>query len=71
MCLALQSSRISQAVLLAIFLFSSGLETRLAGQSTNTAQLTGVVPDAPGSVVPGTKVMLTIEHGAVAWVVGN
>ena len=46
MRLALQSSRVSQAVLLGIILFISGLETRLAGQSTYTAQFTGVVTAA-------------------------
>jgi len=66
MRLALQSSRVSQAVLLGIFLFLSGLETPLAGQSTYTAQLTGVVTDASGGVVPGAKVTLTDETTSVS-----
>ena len=37
----------------------SGLGTRLAAQATYTAQLTGVVTDASGGVVPGAKVTVT------------
>jgi hypothetical protein len=61
MRMALRCSRISHAVLLGIFLFILGLETRLAAQSTYTAQLTGVVTDASGGVLSGAKVTLTDE----------
>jgi hypothetical protein len=59
MWLALRGSRISQTALLGIFFAISGLGVRLAAQSTYTAQLTGVVTDASGGVVPGAKVTLT------------
>src|SRR6266849_970337 len=66
MRLALRSSRISQAVLLGIFLLISWPGTRLAAQSTYTAQLTGVVTDASGGVVPGARVTLTDEATSVS-----
>src|SRR5690242_7541216 len=53
------SSRSLQIGLLGIFFLISGLGTRLAAQATYTAQLTGVVTDASGGVVPGAKVTLT------------
>src|SRR5271165_4654883 len=59
MGLALRNARILQFVLLGIFLLHSGLGARLAAQSTYTAQLTGVVTDSAGGVVPGAKVTLT------------
>src|SRR5579864_4398553 len=59
MRLALRSSQVWQSGLLGIFLLISGLGTRLAAQSSYTAQLTGVVTDASGGVVPGAKVTLT------------
>ena len=40
--------------------------TRLAAQSTYTAQLTGVVTDASGGVVPGARVTLTDEATSVS-----
>jgi hypothetical protein len=63
---ALQGSRISQALLLVILFFLSGAGTRLAGQSTYTSQLTGVVTDASGGVVPGAKVTLTDQATSVS-----
>jgi len=66
MRLAIQSSRILHALLLAILFFLSGVGTRLAGQSTYTAQLTGVVTDASGGVVPGAKVTLTDQATSVS-----
>src|SRR5579863_2929046 len=59
MRLAHRSFRLSQAALLGIVLFMSAMGTRLAAQSTYTSQLTGVVTDASGGVVPGAKVTLT------------
>lgn len=53
------SSRSLHIGLLGIFLLISGLGTRLAAQATYTAQLTGVVTDASGGVVPGAKVTVT------------
>lgn len=53
------SSRSLNIGLLGIFLLISGLGTRLAAQATYTAQLTGVVTDASGGVVPGAKVTVT------------
>src|SRR5260221_2501120 len=66
MRLALRSSRVSQAVLLGIIFFLSGLGTRLTAQSTYTAQLTGVVTDASGGVVPAAKVTLTDQATSVS-----
>src|SRR3984893_11822195 len=45
------------------FLLSS---SELAAQSTYTAQLTGVVSDSSGGVIPSTKIMLTDEVTNVA-----
>src|SRR5689334_11674600 len=53
------SFRSLQIGLLGILFLISGLGTRLAAQATYTAQLTGVVTDASGGVVPGAKVTLT------------
>jgi hypothetical protein len=66
MRLALQGSRVTQALLLAILFFLSGMGTPLAGQSTYTAQLTGVVTDASGGVVPNAKVTLTDQATSVS-----
>jgi hypothetical protein len=60
------SSRILQIGLLGICSLISGLGTRLAAQSTYTAQLTGVVTDASGGVVPGAKVTLTDQATSVS-----
>ena len=56
---AFRSSQLLQTGLLGFFFLISGLGTRLGAQSTYTAQLTGVVTDASGGVVPGAKVTLT------------
>ena len=54
---------------LGFFLASSsanlGLGPRAAAQSTYTAQLSGVVKDASGGVIPGAKVILTDETTGV------
>jgi len=60
------SFRILQIGLLGIFFLISGLGTRLAAQATYTAQLTGVVTDASGGVVPGAKVTLTDQATSVS-----
>ncbi len=48
-------------MLLALFLLSLGVSNRVAAQSTYTSQLTGVVSDNSGAVIPGAKVTLTDE----------
>ena len=50
---------------LASFLANLGLGPRAAAQSTYTAQLSGVVKDAPVGVIPGAKVILTDETTGV------
>jgi hypothetical protein len=60
------SSRILRIGLLGICFLISGLGTRLAAQATYTAQLTGVVTDASGGVVPGAKVTLTDQATSVS-----
>src|SRR3984893_12283392 len=60
------SSRSLQIGLLGIFFLMSGLGTRLAAHATYTAQLTGVVTDASGGVVPGAKVTLTDQATSVS-----
>jgi len=44
----------------------SGLAGRVAAQSTYTSQLTGVVKDSSGAVVPGAKVILTDQATNIA-----
>jgi Carboxypeptidase regulatory-like domain/TonB dependent receptor-like, beta-barrel len=61
-----QSSRSLQSGLFGIFFLISGLGTRLGAQATYTAQLTGVVTDASGGVVPGAKVTLTDQATSVS-----
>jgi len=50
---------------LASFIANLGLGPRAAAQSTYTAQLSGVVKDASGGVIPGAKVILTDETTGV------
>jgi len=47
------------------FIANLGLGPRAAAQSTYTAQLSGVVKDASGGVIPGAKVILTDETTGV------
>jgi Carboxypeptidase regulatory-like domain/TonB dependent receptor len=61
-----KSSRSLQIGLLGTLFLISGLGTRLAAQATYTAQLTGVVTDASGGVVPGAKVTLTDQATSVS-----
>jgi protocatechuate 3,4-dioxygenase beta subunit len=51
-------------MVLALFLLSLGVSNRVAAQSTYTSQLTGVVSDSSGAVIPGAKVTLTSNSGA-------
>src|SRR5438876_12189475 len=53
------------AVLAFVFL-SLGVAHRVAAQSTYTSQLTGVVSDSSGAVLPGAKVTLTDEGTSIA-----
>ena len=48
-------------ILSALFLVSLCVSNHVAAQSTYTSQLTGVVSDASGAVIPGAKVTLTDE----------
>ena len=48
-------------MVLALFLLSLGVSSRVEAQSTYTSQLTGVVSDPSGAVMPGAKVTLTDE----------
>ena len=50
---------------LASFIANLGFGPRAAAQSTYTAQLSGVVKDASGGVIPGAKVILTDETTGV------
>jgi hypothetical protein len=53
--------------MLSVLLFAISLcPLTVLGQSTFTAQLTGVVTDASGAVIPGAKVTLTDEATGVA-----
>jgi hypothetical protein len=54
-------SSIWLSLVFAFFIAGSGLATHTAAQSTYTAQLSGVVTDASGGVIPGAKVTLTDE----------
>jgi len=49
------------AAILAVFILLGPSTKQLRAQSTYTAQLTGVVSDSSGAVVPGAKVVLTDE----------
>src|ERR1051325_4382696 len=51
---------------LAVFILSLGLIHEGVAQSTYTSQLTGVVSDASGAVIPGAKVTLTDEGTNIA-----
>ncbi len=66
MQVSLQSFRKSLVVVWAFFLLILGVNNPLAAQSTYTAQLTGVVSDVSGAVIPGAKVTLTDEATNVA-----
>jgi Carboxypeptidase regulatory-like domain len=55
---------LAAAALLFSMIFSGSLTT--SAQSTYTAQLTGVVTDTSGAVIPGTKVTLTDEATNIA-----
>ena len=46
---------------LALFLLSLAITNPVAAQSTYTSQLTGVVSDSSGAVIPGVRVTLTDE----------
>ena len=61
-----QGSRKYWGILLALFLLSLGVNNRVAAQSTYTSQLTGVVSDSSGAVIPGAKVTLTDEGTNIA-----
>src|SRR6185369_9406879 len=51
---------------LAVFILSLGLIHEGVAQSTYTSQLTGVVSDSSGAVIPGAKVTLTDEGTNIA-----
>jgi hypothetical protein len=53
-------------MVLAFFLLSVCVNSPLAAQSTYTSQLTGVVSDSSGAVIPGAKVTLTDEGTNIA-----
>ena len=57
--------RMCLGLFLASFVANLGLGPRAAAQSTYTAQLSGVVKDASGGVIPGAKVILTDETTGV------
>lgn len=65
MRLATRSLRIAQIVVIGICLLILGFGIDLRAQSTYTAQLTGVVNDVSGAIVPGAKVTLTDEATGV------
>jgi hypothetical protein len=58
-------SSIWSSLVFAFFIAASGLATHTAAQSTYTAQLSGVVTDASGGVIPGAKVTPTDEATGV------
>jgi hypothetical protein len=51
---------------LALFLLSLWVSNPIAAQSTYTSQLTGVVSDSTGAVIPGARVTLTDEGTNIA-----
>jgi hypothetical protein len=51
---------------LALFLLSLWVSNPIAAQSTYTSQLTGIVSDSSGAVIPGAKVTLTDEGTNIA-----
>src|SRR5580765_6613137 len=53
-------------ILSAFFLVSFCVSNHVAAQSTYTAQLTGVISDSSGAVIPGAKVTLTDEGTNIA-----
>ena len=53
-------------MVLALFLLSFGVSNLVIAQSTYTSQLTGVVSDGSGAVIPGAKVTLTDEGTNIA-----
>src|SRR5579863_9237092 len=59
-------SRNAGLILLVVLLVALLSPLTVLGQSTFTAQLTGVVTDATGAVIPGAKVTLTDEATSVA-----
>jgi hypothetical protein len=61
MHILLRRLRKSWVATLALVFLSLGVTNRVAAQSTYTSQLTGVVSDASGAVIPGAKVTLTDE----------
>ena len=66
MSISLRSFRKSLVVASALLLLTLGVNSPLVAQSTYTAQLTGVVSDVSGAVIPGAKVTLTDEATNVA-----
>src|SRR3954453_24086693 len=50
----------------ALFLVSLSVCSHVIAQSTYTSQLTGVVSDSSGAVIPGAKVTLTDEGTNIA-----
>src|SRR6476660_9015603 len=59
MHILLRRLRKSWVPVLALVLLSLGGTHRVAAQSTYTSQLTGIVSDSSGAVIPGAKVILT------------
>ena len=49
------------ATMLAVLVLNFGVRNQAAAQSTYTSQLSGVVSDSSGAVIPGAKVTLTDE----------
>ena len=66
MLMSLRSFRKRLALASALFLMTFAMSSPLTAQSTYTAQLTGVVSDVSGAVIPGAKVTLTDEATNVA-----
>jgi len=60
------TSRLEWLVVLAMVVWGGMLAPGTRGQSTYTAQLSGVVTDSSGAVIPGTKVILTDEATNIA-----
>ena len=66
MRIALQDFQKCCGIAVALFLLTLWASLPVAAQSTYTSQLTGVVSDASGAVIPGAKVTLTDEATNVA-----
>jgi len=54
-------SRLGWLVVVVMVTCGGMLAPEMRGQSTYTAQLSGVVTDSSGAVIPGAKVILTDE----------